>query len=252
LVAGAADAAALPFGNKLSKMRASYFPGDKVTLYKAPNPLAIYYWLRQFPTTCISFALFFIGMAAMYVLQSATRSPVPPGENPETELGFFPIFSEPFVFSDFKPADDDERAVVSYIERFEETAKSEAKKYGQPASVALAQGIHESDAGRSRLAVKANNHFGEKCFSKSCKKGHCMNFADDHWKDFFKKFDTAWSSWRSHSKFLQRDRYKPCHKEKDWKGWCRCLKKQGYATDKSYDAKLIKTIEKYKLYDFDK
>ena len=36
------------------------------------------------------------------------------------------------------------------------------------------------------------------------------------------------------------------------KGWARGLKKAGYATDKKYPQKLIKIIEEYKLYEFDK
>ena len=44
------------------------------------------------------------------------------------------------------------------------------KEYGIPASITLAQGLLESNAGDSRLAKDANNHFGIKCFSKSCGK----------------------------------------------------------------------------------
>ncbi|MCK7536015.1 MAG: glucosaminidase domain-containing protein [Marinilabiliales bacterium] len=36
---------------------------------------------------------------------------------------------------------------------------------GIPASITLAQGMLESDYGRSTLATKGNNHFGIKCHS---------------------------------------------------------------------------------------
>jgi len=71
---------------------------------------------------------------------------------------------------------------INYIQRFAKVAKSEMDKYGIPASIKLAQGLLESQAGASRLATKNNNHFGIKCFSKNCKKGHCTNFSDDSHK----------------------------------------------------------------------
>ena len=36
-------------------------------------------------------------------------------------------------------------------------------QYGIPASITLAQGLLESAAGNSELALKSNNHFGIKC-----------------------------------------------------------------------------------------
>jgi len=48
----------------------------------------------------------------------------------------------------------------AYVKRFKATAMSEMKKYGIPASITLAQGILESNAGASRLANDNNNHFG--------------------------------------------------------------------------------------------
>ena len=41
-------------------------------------------------------------------------------------------------------------------------------------------------------------------------------------------------------------------KKTDYKGWSKGLKKAGYATDKNYPKKLIKIIETYELYEFDK
>ena len=52
---------------------------------------------------------------------------------------------------------------IDYIERFKDIAISEAERAGVPASIKLAQGILESNAGQSTLARKANNHFGIKC-----------------------------------------------------------------------------------------
>ncbi len=140
-----------------------------------------------------------------------------------------------------------------YVKRFAGVAQSEMKKYGIPASITLAQGLIESNAGESRLSVNNNNHFGMKCFSKKCGKGHCSNFTDDSHKDFFRKYKSAWESYRSHSKMLMGKRYKGLRKHgKDYKAWAHGLKKAGYATDKKYAEKLIHIIEELNLQRFDK
>ncbi len=146
-----------------------------------------------------------------------------------------------------------ETTTDQYILRYKDLAINEMKKYGIPASITLGQAIIESRAGNSRLAVNNKNHFGIKCFSKKCKKGHCSNHFDDHHKDFFRIYDSTWQSFRDHSKLLQKNRYKRLKSYgKDYKKWSRGLKACGYATDKKYDKKLIGIIKKYKLYQYDK
>lgn len=148
------------------------------------------------------------------------------------------------------PFDDKEtREVKSYIRRFKDVAQTESRKFGIPASIKMAQALVESNAGRSGLSTKNNNHFGIKCFSKNCRKGHCSNFNDDHHKDFFRKYTSAWESWRAHSKFLTSKRYKSLKKNgNDYRAWASGLKELGYATDPNYPQKLIKKIEQYQLY----
>ncbi len=140
-----------------------------------------------------------------------------------------------------------------YIESYHDLAIAEMKKYNIPASITLGQALIESRSGTSRLAVQNNNHFGIKCFSKKCTKGHCTNHFDDHHKDFFRKYGSVWESYRDHSKFLRRKRYEGLQKHGiDYKKWAVGLKKAGYATDKRYDKKLIGVIEKYNLQKYDK
>lgn len=142
---------------------------------------------------------------------------------------------------------------LAYIERFVNIAQTEMNKYGIPASITLAQGLLESNVGESRLSTRNNNHFGMKCFSKSCGKGHCSNFTDDSHKDFFRKYGSAWESYRAHSKMLGGKRYRSLKKlgKKDYKNWAKGLKKAGYATDKRYAEKLINLIETLELYQYD-
>jgi len=138
-----------------------------------------------------------------------------------------------------------------YIKLYTKLAKQHEKKYGIPSAVTLAQGLHESNAGNSKLARDNNNHFGMKCFNKKCKKGHCTNHTDDTHKDFFRKYKSVGQSYEAHSILLKKTRYKALFNLKitDYKGWCKGLQKAGYATDKKYAKKLIKTIELYKLHE---
>lgn len=144
-----------------------------------------------------------------------------------------------------------EQAAPGYIERFAPIAVQEMEKFGIPASISLAQGLLESRAGTSKLALATNNHFGLKCFSRGCKKGHCKNFTDDTHKDFFLNYSGgAWGSWRQHSLLLSQGRYQKLH-GRDWKGWADGLQAVGYATDPNYAAALKGIIKRYELYHFD-
>ena len=140
----------------------------------------------------------------------------------------------------------------AYVKRFASVAQAEMKKFGIPASITLSQGLIESNAGDSRLSREINNHFGMKCFSRTCKKGHCKNFTDDTHKDFFRAYATAWESYRAHSKMLQNKRYRHLKKHGiDYKSWAHGLKKAGYATDAKYAEKLISLIEELGLDQYD-
>lgn len=143
----------------------------------------------------------------------------------------------------------------AYIDKYAPVAVAESRKFGIPASITLAQGLLESDAGQSRLARQTNNHFGIKCFSRKCRTGHCHNFTDDTHKDFFVKYGSAWGSFRAHSEFLKNaDRYSKLFKlaSDDAAGWARGLSKAGYATDEKYAQKLVALINAFDLTRFDR
>lgn len=142
---------------------------------------------------------------------------------------------------------------LAYVADYRSLAQQEMRESGVPASITLAQGLLESNIGKSRLAKENNNHFGIKCFSKSCKKGHCTNFSDDSHKDFFMKYKSAEESYHAHSRLLKKDRYKKLFKldVTDYKSWAKGLSKAGYATDPKYANKLIKLIEELELAVYD-
>lgn len=135
-----------------------------------------------------------------------------------------------------------------YINKFKDDAIKEMNRAGVPASITLAQGMLESGYGNSELARKANNHFGIKCHSSW--KGPIYRVDDDKKDECFRKYKTAWHSYRDHSNFLKGSRrYSFLFelKKTDYKGWCRGLKKAGYATNKKYAHLLIDMIERYDL-----
>ena len=137
----------------------------------------------------------------------------------------------------------------AYIRRFKKVAQAEQKKYGIPASITLAQGILESNRGKSKLAAHHNNHFGIKCWCRG-KKRDCVNMADDSPRDRFKEYTTAWESYRHHSEFVANMPLK-VNKKSNYKDWAKALKRAGYATKSSYAQDLIAIIEKYELYQYD-
>ena len=60
------------------------------------------------------------------------------------------------------------------------------KKYKIPASIILAQGLVESGAGASTLALKSNNHFGIKCHQNW--RGKKVYHDDDEKGECFRKY----------------------------------------------------------------
>ena len=144
-------------------------------------------------------------------------------------------------------------ATLRYIAKYKEIAKKEMKDYGIPASITMAQGILESQSGKSRLAVEGNNHFGVKCHDDW--QGEKILHDDNKAQECFRKYSKAEDSYRDHSKFLaERKRYAFLFRlpKTDYEAWARGLKKAGYATDPSYPDKLIYIINKYNLAKMDK
>jgi flagellum-specific peptidoglycan hydrolase FlgJ len=156
-----------------------------------------------------------------------------------------PGFAERYNISEAEVAAAMQK-LKAYTDQYAPVAVSEMHTYGIPASVTLAQGLLESGVGGSKLAGQARNHFGIKCFSRSCGRGHCLNFTDDTHKDFFVKYKNVWQSYRAHSQLLKGNaRYKPLFQldENDFAGWAHGLSKHGYATDPKYAQKIIAIIK---------
>jgi LysM repeat protein len=145
------------------------------------------------------------------------------------------------------------QAVAKYVERYKAVAIEEMKAYGIPASVTLAQGIHESGCGCSALSVNSNNHFGIKCHAEWS--GQTYHHDDDQPQECFRVYATPEESFRDHSEFLKnRQRYAFLFdlNPTDYKAWAKGLKSAGYATNPRYTEIIIKLIEDYNLNQYDK
>ena len=137
---------------------------------------------------------------------------------------------------------------LAYISKFRSIAIEQMRLHGVPASITMAQGLLESGAGTSTLAVKGHNHFGIKAHNDWS--GPVMLRDDDAPNEKFRVYAHDEQSYEDHSLFLKKGRrYASLFTlpVTDYKGWATGLKAAGYATSPTYAAKLIQIIEDYNL-----
>lgn len=177
-------------------------------------------------------------------------------------------------------------AYLDYIEKYKGVALAEMRRTKIPASVTLAQGLFEGNAGRGYLAAEANNHFGVKCqlqpgyrrdgrmtdddFDHHSLAIGCVQRTDDYVWDRFEVYPSARESFRRHSLLLQGQRYNWMIREYEigkvypisrklfghdrvpyYAAWCVGLKQSGYATAKNYAEMITMIIETYQLWKID-
>lgn len=141
--------------------------------------------------------------------------------------------------------------VIGYINTYKDLAIAEMHRTGIPASIKLAQGIHETSAGTSDLVKRSNNHFGLKC--KTEWTGMKVKHTDDAPNECFRKYENSKDSYKDQSDYLKKSpRYASLFEldPTDYKAWASGLKKAGYATNPKYTQVLIKLIEDYDLQDY--
>jgi flagellum-specific peptidoglycan hydrolase FlgJ len=178
------------------------------------------------------------------------------------------------------------RAYLDYIEQYKAVALEEMRRTKIPASVTLAQGLFEGNAGRGFLASEANNHFGIKCrltpnyrrdgrmtdddFEHHSLAVGCVQRTDDYVWDRFEVYPSAWASFRRHSILLQGERYSWMIRKYEigktypisrklfghdevpyYAAWCVGLKQSGYATAKNYAEMITMIIETFQLWKID-
>lgn len=140
--------------------------------------------------------------------------------------------------------------IEAYIDMYRPLAVQEMQRTGVPAAIKIAQGILETEAGKSKLVKNSNNHFGIKC--KSNWSGERVFHDDDEKGECFRKYASPEDSYRDHSDFLKlQPRYASLFQldPMDYKSWAYGLKSAGYATNPKYPEILIRLIETYRLDD---
>jgi flagellum-specific peptidoglycan hydrolase FlgJ len=136
------------------------------------------------------------------------------------------------------------QSIQDYVEEYAPIAKELSEKHEIPASLILGIAIHESAAGKSRIAQHLNNHFGFK--------GKNSN---TEIKSAYRDFPSVDSSYNHLITFLKSrkhfnhlfdkyDRY-------DFRNWVRGVQRGGYARSKLWGSKVIALIKKYDLHQYD-
>lgn len=146
---------------------------------------------------------------------------------------------------------------TEFLNKIKPMVIADMKKTGILASLTGAQAIIESNWGNSGLTQKANNLFG----MKGKYNGQSVTMLTTEYYNGvkkrvyadFRKYPSWADSIADHSDLFNRlSRYKNLRGETDYKKACRFVKEDGYATSPTYTTTLINTIEKYKLYEWDK
>ena len=138
----------------------------------------------------------------------------------------------------------DESTQVAYLKRFAHVAITEQKKYGIPASIILANALLHSSAGQNQLASTHNNQFALNCGNNWSKAS--INIQSQ----CFRKYKTAWASFRDHSTYLTSGSFKHLRQlgEGDYKAWAAALEKGNFSSEPNLSGTLIEIIEKFQLY----
>ncbi|MFN0256135.1 glucosaminidase domain and LysM peptidoglycan-binding domain-containing protein [Pedobacter ureilyticus] len=131
-----------------------------------------------------------------------------------------------------------------YIEEYADIAQDLAEEHHIPASIILGVAIHESAAGKSKIARYLNNHFGFK--------GKNSN---TEIRSAYRDFPTVDSSYVHFITFLKSRTYFNVLFDKydqyDFKAWAKGIQRGGYARSRTWASQVIALIKKYELYEYD-
>ena len=146
-----------------------------------------------------------------------------------------------------------EEDVLNYIDNYSKLAVQSMRTYKIPASVKLAQAIYSSNAGQSKVAREARNHFGLLCNAEY--QGEHYYETSDRSGNCYRTYNTVAESFLDHNIFLTtRPRYESLFQlsPTDYRAWANGLQACGYSINPEYAQRLINIIEKYTLTRFDK
>lgn len=136
------------------------------------------------------------------------------------------------------------QTIQDYVEEHTDHAKELMREYDVPASVILAVAIHESAAGKSKVARHLNNHFGIKGSNSNTE----INSS-------YRDYETADESYDNFVEVLQNTSsfnklFDKCD-QYDYAAWARGIQRGGYASSRTWAKQVIAIINKYELYQYD-
>lgn len=146
----------------------------------------------------------------------------------------------------------------AFINELAPKAQEIQRTYNILPSIIIAQGILESDWGKSGLAQKENNYFGIKGGDGS--PTYQTQEYTGQWETVdepFRSYDSMEESMVDHAKLLyygttwNHQQYQSVLEATHYEEAAHALQASGYATDPHYAEKLIKLIETYHLNQYD-
>jgi LysM repeat protein len=136
------------------------------------------------------------------------------------------------------------QSTEDYIADHVDHAQKLMREHEIPASIILAVAIHESSAGKSKIAQHLNNHFGIK--------GPNSN---TEIRSAYRDYPDVDSSYNHFIAFLHSRTYFDVLFDKydqyDYKNWARGIQRGGYAASRTWASQVIALINKYALYEYD-
>jgi flagellar protein FlgJ len=152
----------------------------------------------------------------------------------------------------------------AFLETVAGAARTSQRRYGVPASVAIAQAVLETGWGTSDLVRTARNYFGMTCgpagggpiatgcvvgSDRVCDRSGCWPSAAS-----FRAYRTMADSFADHGRQMKTNpRYRSAYKERSRPAtFVKRMARAGYATDPGYADRVIAIMKKYKLNRYDK
>lgn len=136
------------------------------------------------------------------------------------------------------------QTIQDYVEEHTDHAQELMREYDVPASVILAVAIHESAAGKSKVARHLNNHFGIKGSNTNTEINSSYRDyenADESYDNFVEVLQNT----SSFNKLFDRcDQY-------DYAAWAKGIQRGGYSSSRTWAKQVIAIINKYELYQYD-
>lgn len=124
---------------------------------------------------------------------------------------------------------------VAFLEKYHAIAEKLSIEYGIPWETVMAQGIIESDSGRSEFARERNNFFGIGAFDSNPDNAFRYPTPEAGWKGYFDNIART-ATYREHGVFKEPAITDPI-------AYLKAIKAAGYATDPNYVDKISKVIK---------